>query len=351
MDQVDRSMEKNEVSISRRRLLASVGISAGGLATISAAGIASLGLSEAAAEDAASRPTLNIPLMMACCFGNPFYAPMIKGMETAAKQYNVNTKFYAPAGTDDAPGNATMVASLLASKPDGLAVDVVYSDAVDAPLRGAIKSGIPIIASNGPDDRPPEQRIPYLFYVGGDEYKGGVAAANRMLAERKPAAAVCVNPQAGHGGLQQRWLGFKATMDKAGLKSEQLILQNPDPTQTAEQLRGYLTSHPETDAIYSVSASLILDPALRVLDQQKLTGKVMLITNDLLPSAITAIQNGSLLALIDQQQYLQGWAPIAFLALNIRYGFTLAQDILTGPAVVDKSNVDKLVVASKEGIR
>ena len=100
-----------------------------------------------------------------------------------------------------------------------------------------------------------------------------------------------------------------------------------------------------------MSASLILDPALTVLDQQKLTGKVMLITNDLLPSAVTAIQNGSLLALIDQQQYLQGWAPIVFLALNIRYGFTLAQDILTGPAVVDKSNIDKLIVASKEGIR
>jgi simple sugar transport system substrate-binding protein len=349
MNQMPTGPARKEMS--RRRLLATAGAGAGGLAALAATGVPGFGLSEAAAQDAASQPTLDIPLMMACCFGNPFYAPMIKGMETAAKQFNVNTKFYAPAGTDDASGNATMVASLIASKPDGLVVDTVYYDAVDAPLRAAITSGIPVIAANGPDERPADQRIPYLFYVGGDEYRGGVAAANRMLADKKPTAAVCVNPQAGHGGLQQRWLGFKDTMDKAGVKSEQLILQNPDPTQTAEQLRGYLTSHPDTDAIYSVSASLILDPALTVLDQQNLTGKVMLITNDLLPSAVTAIQNGSLLALIDQQQYLQGWAPIAFLALNIRYGFTLAQDILTGPAVVDKSNVDKLVVASKEGIR
>jgi simple sugar transport system substrate-binding protein len=324
----------------------------GTIAGAALGGIAALfDIPAAAAQDAAKAPTLNIPLMMACCFGNPFYAPMIKGQQLAAKQWNVATKFYAPAGTDDAPGNATLVESLVASKPDALVVDCVYGDAIDAPVRRAIDQGIPVIASNGPDDRPGGQRIPYLFYVGGGEYQGGVAAAKRMLAERKPTAAVCVNPQAGHGGLQQRWLGFKATMNQVGVNSEQLILQNADPTQTAEQLRGYLKGHPDADAIYSVSASLILDPALTVLGQQGLTGKVMLITNDLLPSAVTAIQNGSLLALIDQQQYLQGYIPIAFLAMHVRYGFTLASDVLTGPAIVDKSNIAKLVAASKEGVR
>jgi simple sugar transport system substrate-binding protein len=330
------------LSPSRRGLIAGAGL--GGIA-------AALGISPAMAEEAAGAPPLKIPLMMACCFGNPFYGPMIKGQELAAKQWNVTTKFYAPAGTDDAPGNASLVESLVASKPDALVVDCVYADAIDAPLRRAIDQGIPVIASNGPDDRPEGQRIPYLFYVGGGEYLGGVAAAKRMLAERKPKSAVCVNPQAGHGGLQQRWLGFKTTMDQAGVKSEQLILQNADPTQTAEQLRGYLRGHPDTDAIYSVSASLILDPALTVLSQQGLTDKVMLITNDLLPSAVTAIQNGSLLALIDQQQFLQGYVPIAFLAMHVRYGLTLADDVLTGPAIVDKTNIAKLVSASKEGIR
>src|SRR5579862_8334780 len=138
MKKTPQAEDKGSVSVSRRQLLGTVGIGAGGLATLTAAGAIGLGLTEAAAEDAASKPTLNIPLMMACCFGNPFYAPMIKGMETAAKQWNVATKFYAPAGTDDAPGNATLVESLLASKPDGLVVDCVYSDAIDAPLRRAI---------------------------------------------------------------------------------------------------------------------------------------------------------------------------------------------------------------------
>jgi len=332
---------------SRRAFFAGTGLSAGVIASLAL----SRGVTEALAQDAAKMPTLNVPLMMACCFGNPFYAPMIQGAELAAKQFNVSTKFYAPPGTDDAPGNAQIVESLIASKPDGMVIDCVYADAIDASLRRAIESGIPVIASNGPDDRPADKRIPYLFYVGGDERLGGVAAANRMLKERKPNFAICVNPQAGHGGLQQRWLGFEDTMNKAGVKTEQVILQNPDPTQTSEQLRGYLTSHPETDAIYSVSASLILDPALAVLKQQGLAGKTLFVTNDLLPSAITAIQEGSLLALIDQQQYLQGWAPIAFMAMHIRYGLTLANDMLTGPAMVDKSNVDKLISASKEGVR
>ena len=52
----------------------------------------------------------------------------------------------------------------IATNPDGLAVPIVSSEAFDGPLRKAIEKGIPVVAFNIPDQRPKEERIPYLTY-------------------------------------------------------------------------------------------------------------------------------------------------------------------------------------------
>jgi hypothetical protein len=39
------------------------------------------------------------------------------------------------------------------------------------------------------------------------------------------------------------------------------------------------------------------------------------------------------------------------MAMHVRYGITLGGDVFTGPAIVDKSNVSKLVDANKAGVR
>ena len=61
----------------------------------------------------------------------------------------------------------------ISTRPDGIAVPIVSTDAFEGPLRRAIESGIPVVAFNIADGRPEEERIPYLTYVGGDEYLTG----------------------------------------------------------------------------------------------------------------------------------------------------------------------------------
>jgi simple sugar transport system substrate-binding protein len=60
------------------------------------------------------------------------------------------------------------------------------------------------------------------------------------------------------------------------------------------------------------------------------------------------MDEGTLVSTIDQQQYLQSYLPISWLKLNIEHGFVLAPgvDLLTGPALVDKSNVAQV----REGV-
>ena len=48
---------------------------------------------------------------------------------------------------------------------------------------------------------------------------------------------------------------------------------------------------------------------------------------------------------IDQQQYLQGYLPIVFLTYYKLYGLMPGggQPVLTGPGIVDKTNVDTVI--------
>jgi simple sugar transport system substrate-binding protein len=72
-------------------------------------------------------------------------------------------------------------------------------------------------------------------------------------------------------------------------------------------------------------------------------------TEDLLDE----IDAGNLISTIDQQQYLQSFEPINWLKLHIEHGFVLAPgvDMLTGPALVDKTNAAKVRAGVKAGFR
>jgi simple sugar transport system substrate-binding protein len=60
------------------------------------------------------------------------------------------------------------------------------------------------------------------------------------------------------------------------------------------------------------------------------------------PNIIKMIKDGTVAFTIDQQQYLQGYLPIIALDLYAKYGLVPASDILSGPGIVNKSNVNQV---------
>ena len=80
-----------------------------------------------------------------------------------------------------------------------------------------------------------------------------------------------------------------------------------------------------------------------------MVGKILHVTYDLDPVTLDAIKSGITLATIVQQQYLQGFLPIVFLTLYNRFLLAPASDVLTGPAVVDITNVERVEELIKEG--
>ena len=54
---------------------------------------------------------------------------------------------------------------------------------------------------------------------------------------------------------------------------------------------------------------------------------------------------------IDQQQFLQGYLPIAFLALRARYGLMPGGDVPSGPNLITKDKAAQVIDLAAKGIR
>jgi PAS domain S-box-containing protein len=243
-----------------------------------------------------------------------------------------------------------LIEHAISTKPDGLVVSITDATALDGVLRQAIRQGIPVIAFNIPDLRDPAARIPYLSYVGTDMYQDGKRAGEHALAHAKageipmPKQVLCVNDPA-HDGLLTRCKGMTDAMNAAGIKAETLA-SDWDPARAASILSAYLASNPEVNYIYAVTS----DSGPTVWNVCKKMGlhpdlgdeahKVTIIGVDDNPVSLSGVKAGHLLSTVSQGFWLQGYVPLQRLYWYREYGYAPENDVLTGPSIIDKTNVD-----------
>ncbi|WP_026155193.1 sugar ABC transporter substrate-binding protein [Paracoccus sp. N5] len=238
----------------------------------------------------------------------------------------------------------------IATRPDGIAVPIVSSDAFEGPLRKAIEQGIPVVAFNIPDARPADQRIPYLAYVGGDEFLTGKKLGEFAVAQAeageipKPTRVVCANHDSAHQGLKARCAGMKEVMEAAGAQFEELFI-GAEPATARNALQSYLQANPDTNYIFTVAGwsspwawGVANDMGLNPdVDGEGIT----VLTVDEGPISIEGVRAGHLLATNSQGFWLQGFAPMEWLYWNKRFGYAPQSDILTGPVIIHKENADQ----------
>ena len=59
--------------------------------------------------------------------------------------------------------------------------------------------------------------------------------------------------------------------------------------------------------------------------------------------ALQQIQNGKIEFLINEQPYLDGYFGVVFATLYAKYGLAPVGAVSTGPSIVDKKNIDKIL--------
>lgn len=232
----------------------------------------------------------------------------------------------------------------ITEKPDLMVITATDPKAMRPTIEKAKAAGIPMIAINSLDPAPKAERVPYLIGIGADLYQSGVAAAEQVLKKNPhPKHGLVPNHVPGHVGLEQMAKGFTDTLKKAGATTE-VIAIGLDTSQIAATISNYFLAHPDTDAVFCMNAgAYCFETVLDVARRENLTGaNLSLVTFDVSAALLDAIAKDEAIAGIDQLMYLQGYLPTVLARNYLDFGMMPDADIITGPAIIDKSNLDKV---------
>jgi simple sugar transport system substrate-binding protein len=247
------------------------------------------------------------------------------------------------------PDLVTLINQAVAQGVDGIAIPVWVPDAQIPALNAAAKQGIKIMQYNS--GLPVKADIGAINYFGSDEYAAGFGGG-KYLAEKGAKHILCHIQVPGAINLAERCRGVTDGATKAGAKVT--ILETPanldgDVTGTAEALKAEFIGDMSIDAMVSC-ADFGAAAGANAVEQ---TGqKIMVSAFDFSPASLERISSGKQTMAIDQQPYLQGFLATSMLAAHIDFGTEISTDpVLTGPAIIDASNVDAVKSGAAKGAR
>ncbi|MFF3225393.1 sugar ABC transporter substrate-binding protein [Nocardia suismassiliense] len=272
--------------------------------------------------------------------GDAFWNVVKNGAEAAGKDLGVRVE-YNSAG--DPGQQAKLIDNAVAQGVDGLVVSMANPDALRPSIEKAVTAGIPVVTINSGEN----ESVKYgaIGHVGQSESLAGQAAGKR-LADAEKTKLLCVIHEAGNIGATQRCDG--ATKAFGNGTTLQVDINNPTDAQS--RIKGALEADKTIDAVLTLNSQV----AARAVDGVKESQSgATVATFDLNTDVVEAIRAGKLLFAVDQQQYEQGYLPVVLLQayrtnLNTVGGGAPVQ---TGPAFVDKDNVDAVAALVAQGTR
>src|SRR6202011_871273 len=143
-------------------------------------------------------------------------------------------------------------------------------------------------------------------------------------------------------GLDQRIKGFREGFE-GPFHHVQVLPVAMNFKECQGTVTEYIQKYPSLDGLVALGP-IAAEPALQVLDQAGKIGKIKVCVFDISPVIVQALLKKQVEFAIDQQEWLQGYLPVVFLANYAKYGSMPKNDlILTGPSFVTPDNAEKVV--------
>lgn len=249
------------------------------------------------------------------------------------------------------PDLASLIEQAVAQGAEGIAIPNWLPESETPALKAAREAGVVIMSFNAGQDVMGDYDA--LNYFGSDEYIAG-KEGGKYLAGKGAKKILCHIQNPGAVNLETRCKGVEDGAKEAGAAA--YILRVPanldqDMVGTAEAIKSELIADPSIDAVITLAA-WAADAAAESIEQQGMTGKIQLGTFDMSASVLDRIANGKQTFAIDQQPYLQGFLSTSMLFANLKFGTAIStKPVLTGPAIVDASNVATAIEGVKLGAR
>lgn len=273
-----------------------------------------------------------------------FWSVVDKGAKDAAAQFGVTLK---SGGNSDPAAQAQLIEDYVAAKVDGIFVSLANPDALRDAIKKATDAGIPVITINSGVDLYKE--LGALTHVGQTELVAGNGAGERFNAAGVKKV-LCVIHEEANIALEQRCDGLGETFTGEMERFNVATTGVRDVAGTVSAIQNKLIADSGIDAV------MTLNPVVGIAARDAIKaagGSQKLATFDLSPDVLTALEADEMLFAIDQQQYLQGYLPVALLYLYKTNLNTVGGGlpVLTGPGFVDKTNAAQVKDLSAKGTR
>jgi len=290
----------------------------------------------------ATTPRMTVALVTHAAPGDTFWDLVRKGAQAAAAKDNIKLVY----SSDPNAGNqANLVQNAIDQKVDGIALTAAKPDAMKGVVAKAKAAGIPIVGFNsGVSDW---KKLGMLEYFGQDESIAGQAFGQR-LNKLGAKHALCVVQEQGQVALEARCAGLKKGFSG---KTDILYVNGTDMPSVKSTITAKLKQDSSIDQVVTLGAPIALTGVQSLSDAGS---KAKLATFDLNKELVKAVQDGKVEFAVDQQPYLQGYLAVDSLWLyktNGNFSGGSTAPVLTGPAFIDKSNVDAVAQFAAKGTR
>jgi simple sugar transport system substrate-binding protein len=316
------------------------------LQAMAAVAVATLALaacsSEGGARDdsSASGEEFTIAMITHEAPGDTFWDKIRNGAEAAAKNHNITLKY---SNDPDAGNQATLIQNAVSSKVDGLATTMPNPEAIGPAAQKAVEADIPTVAFNAGGDA--YKQYGMLMYFGSNEDLAGQTVGTK-LTQDNPGKTICVIQEQGQVQLETRCAGVA----KTDPTSEVLYVNGRDLPSVQQTIGAKLQQDTSIANIVTLGADIALASQKAIADAGS---QAQVATFDLNADVAQQIADGGIAFTVDQQPYVQGYMAVTSLWLNLTNGNDIGGGgpVLTGPSIVDSSNIGPIVQYAENNTR
>ncbi|MBX6320416.1 MAG: substrate-binding domain-containing protein [Rhodospirillaceae bacterium] len=267
-----------------------------------------------------------------------FFNQVNDGAKAAADKAGVELVVF-NANNDPAAQN-TAIENYVTQKVDGIILLAIDVNGVKPAITAAKKAGVPVVAIDA--------RIPdgdNAAFIGVDNKGAGEEIgkffADYVKSSMQGKAKIGIVGALNSFIQNQRLDGFKEAVQASGVDVTFLDTVDGQNKQdvaltAAENL---MTANPDMTAIYATGEPALIG-AISAVTSQNMTDRVKLFGWDLTAQAIKGIDDGWIVAVVQQDPYKEGEAGVETL-LKIKNGEAFEKNVDIPVTIVTKENVDK----------
>lgn len=275
----------------------------------------------------------NVALIVKMKHGD-YWRTVKMGAEAAAKEFDVNLKFYAADYEEDVLAQINFVSQSLREETDALVLSASDYKALSGITDKAASQNIPVITI---DSEVMSSGV--KSFIGTDNYEAGKQAAQQLIQLTGEQSKIALmGTMIGARNLEQREKGF---LDEVA-KHPGVILVAKEYCFSNQNLASDLTkkivaNNEQLDGIFALTG-LASNGVANTIEELGLSGKVKIVAFDNTPEVMEHVQEGGVQATIVQNPYNMGYMGVKY-AVEAMQGETVPNRIDTHTQVITQENM------------